>query len=378
VCVTGALRTTPTEALNVLLNILPIDVQVRYVAVSSAFRLSETKSWNARPYGHGNILESTAGATSSVTDFMTTKLDLGRRAEAVFPTRKDWETKNHPEGFDTVIYTDGSKMERGVGAGVYSDTLGVAESYRLPGKSSIFQAEVLAILKACEIANTNPHTGRQVAIATDSQAAIRALVSSTVSSKLVNECRDKLEGAGANHRITLLWVPGHRDIEGNEKADELAKRGSGLDSSTEELVYVPMNIAKRVVFTQFLLRASSRWKNSTKGKIAQKTWPTFDRNRIDELIRMTRKNVARVVAVYTGHWPIGTHASKMGIPFNESCRSCGDAQERETPLHFLCKCPALAGQRYKFLGKHFLHNLDEIAERRAGEVLNFLNSTGWI
>ena len=89
VCVTGALRTTPTEALNLLLNILLIDLQARYVPASSAFRLRAMKGWNARPYGHGNILESTDGTKGSVTDFMTTKLDLGRRAEAVFPTRKD-------------------------------------------------------------------------------------------------------------------------------------------------------------------------------------------------------------------------------------------------------------------------------------------------
>lgn len=33
------------------------------------------------------------------------------------------------------------------------------------------------------------------------------------------------------HSITLCWVPGYKDIAGNEAADKLAKKGAEIDPS---------------------------------------------------------------------------------------------------------------------------------------------------
>ena len=46
-----------------------------------------------------------------------------------------------------------------------------------------------------------------------------------VSSKLVWECLQTLQTLAADNSIALCWVPGYRGIDGNEKADALAKRG---------------------------------------------------------------------------------------------------------------------------------------------------------
>ena len=52
----------------------------------------------------------------------------------------------------TNIFTDGSKMESGVGAAVYCANPTISEAYKLPNHCSIFQAEVFAIGKAAEAA----------------------------------------------------------------------------------------------------------------------------------------------------------------------------------------------------------------------------------
>ena len=110
--------------------------------------------------------------------------------------------------YDAVLYTDGSRMETGVGAGVFSETLNVAESYRIPDHSSVFQAETLAILKACGVIRRNDSSMERIAIATDSQA----LSSSRVDSAVVRQCLRELTDIGGERSVTLVWVPGHRGI----------------------------------------------------------------------------------------------------------------------------------------------------------------------
>ena len=60
----------------------------------------------------------------------------------------------------------------------------------------------------------------------DSQAALRALDSPHITSRSVLTCRISLDEIATEMIICLCWVPGHRDIPGNCKADELAMEGT--------------------------------------------------------------------------------------------------------------------------------------------------------
>jgi len=82
---------------------------------------------------------------------------------------------------------------------------------------SIFQAKILALERFAQFSSDNGYCKQDIAIMTDSQySAI------TNSSKMVWECLGKLNELGRNNKVSLLWVPGYRGIEGNEKINILA------------------------------------------------------------------------------------------------------------------------------------------------------------
>ncbi|KAJ8981752.1 hypothetical protein NQ317_004932 [Molorchus minor] len=89
-----------------------------------------------------------------------------------------------------------------------------------------FQAEVYAILHCAKENTTRAYVNRRINIFSDSQAALKALTNPKVTSRLVWECQKELENLADHNRVTLLWEPGHSKIQGNEKADELARKGS--------------------------------------------------------------------------------------------------------------------------------------------------------
>ncbi|WP_219727168.1 ribonuclease H family protein, partial [Xanthomonas citri] len=108
-----------------------------------------------------------------------------------------------------------------------------------------------------------------IAILSDSQAAIQALDATITTSKVVEQSRNSLTNLSENHRVTLIWVPGHRNIEGNEKADELARGGSAMNSALAVPVFTPLGAVKNAISLKYLRIADCRWRDQTKCKISR-------------------------------------------------------------------------------------------------------------
>jgi len=63
----------------------------------------------------------------------------------------------------------------------------------------------------------------------------------------------------------------------------------------------------------------------------------------------------------------------MGLSNNPICRKCGT--EKETSVHVLCKCEALASLRYTYLDSFFL-DPEDIRVLAMGAIWNFAKGKG--
>ena len=81
----------------------------------------------------------------------------------------------------------------------------------------------------------------------DSQAALLALKSSTMTSVLVLDTKKILsELALKTRRLTLVWIKAHVGHEGNEHADELAKQGTTEDNKNNTILPPITNIKEKI------------------------------------------------------------------------------------------------------------------------------------
>ncbi|OFC59623.1 hypothetical protein BBW68_14995 [Candidatus Erwinia dacicola] len=378
ICISGALRTTPSQALNVILHLLPTDLFCKQVAAKSALRLRESSQLVACNKGHSRIL-SIFPFLPKTTDFHN---PIERKLNSVhniaFPTREEWKRGEVDRNTGISIYTDGSKLDHRVGGGVFCATLNTNIAFRLPDHCSVFQAEITAIKESLVVLTKSVLTTRSIYIYTDSQAALKSLKSPMVSSKLVKECLDLLEDLTSYFTINLQWVPGHSDIPGNCEADELARIGTTLQLTSEkEGIFMPLATCKHLISEHVINIAESRWRQSITCSTSRLTWQEWSVSRTNRLLKFKRNDIRTLIGVLTGHCLIGRHASRLGVPYNDYCRSCQEVEEEETVKHLLCECTALYRKRIATIGRGFLDDVSEVAQIKLFVLMKFIRSTGW-
>ena len=118
-----------------------------------------------------------------------------------------------------LAFSDGSKSIAGqISSGyvVYRhDVQKKAESFHLGKHTTVFQAEVYAILKVAEYLDSLQLRGKNIIIHSDSQAAILALQNARVTSNLVHLAMYQLNNVVEQNTVTIVWIKAHAGHKGN-------------------------------------------------------------------------------------------------------------------------------------------------------------------
>jgi len=124
--------------------------------------------------------------------------------------------------------------------------------------STVFEAEIYANL-ACVSSLYNERKA-SIAICSDSQAALKALQSAKTRSSLVAETKSALSKLSTFSSV--LWVPGHNNVPGNEIADKLAKQAAALEF-VGTVFGISSNTAQNTMSSWASLAHRNLWQSTT-------------------------------------------------------------------------------------------------------------------
>ena len=150
-----------------------------------------------------------------------------------------------------------------------------------------------------------------------------------------------------------FWVPGHSNVDGNERADHAAWTASHMSFIDPEPVF---GISPRAVRTALRLwvteQLSQKWQKEARCRQSKLLIPGPNLVRSRELNALSRSQLRTVIGLLTGHCPLNRHLNIMGVTADAICPLC--LEREETSFHFLGECDALSRHRSSILGGRYL------------------------
>ena len=132
--------------------------------------------------------------------------------------------------------------------------------FHLGRYSTVFHAEVLAIAEVAKKLITEKILNEKIMILVNSQVAIPAIQNSIVKSNTVLTCIKNLNILGKDNGVTIAWTSGHTVIQGNEKADILAKSESALNFlGPEPFLPIPYASCRAAIKDWSVKRLKTSW-----------------------------------------------------------------------------------------------------------------------
>ena len=247
--------------------------------------------------------------------------------------RRRTEEKIEGLEVEAILYTDGSTsgtQENG-GAGLYVQRRDGTEekmSWAAGRYCSSYGAEGVAFLRAIEWAEENQVT--PIAICTDSLSLQQALQRDDWrdADDWIGEIKEAAYRWGGD--ATVLWIPSHCGVTGNEIVDELADVGAKMAQNGIPVTHATAKARiKRV-----------KWE--VKHARAQETFGERRKPKFEVESAWTRGVRSLFSRLRTGHAPeLKQFKYKIEAEDDPYCE-CG---EEETIKHVLCECPRLARAR---------------------------------
>ena len=216
----------------------------------------------------------------------------------------------------------------------------------------------------------NGTKNKTIIINCDSQAAIKAVNSTTIKSKTTQKAGNyELHKLGQDNLVLLRWISAHKGYLGNEKADELAKKGSEDDEAQSVNLPVPRTEWKNALSLRSHRKMRARWKDMP--PLFRTVW----RSSYTKSLSSLGKDKLRAAMQYlTGHCELNYYLNKYkphSIP--KLCPHCN--MDEETMNHFIGHCPMWFYRRGRYFNCYYA-SVSEIADNFSlQKIFSYICST---
>lgn len=389
-CITGAMKTTPVNSLQVECNVPPLNIRFEYLKAKYLLKLLSFDrhpliaklSFYHRVYNPSNSSKTpfllhdfsnnisidqhyqihknrynwacfTGSFNSKFCDMnIYIKHDM-RHKEDVFEALSDYTNYKH-------IYTDGSKVDGSVSMATYIPHIKSGHGAKVPEVLTIFSAEALAILSALEYIKHNNNSISSWLIITDSQSVLLSLknnkfdISTNYIIHRIKTLFTELATAGFN--IKFFWTPSHIGVPGNEDVDNLARIIVNNDGPVQPITipYTDLSLLIKEKQTrlwyniwQETLQFKGAWYAEINGVVGRRPWFTCSN------VSRSRKYYTIMNRLRFGHGRFNAHLYRMKIIASPVCTDCSLGTE-QTLNHIFFECPAHNLERLLFIDKLLL------------------------
>ncbi|XP_058815695.1 uncharacterized protein LOC131679123 [Topomyia yanbarensis] len=220
-----------------------------------------------------------------------------------------------------MFYTDGSRISEATGFGIFNNNFSI--SLKLAEPASVYIAELAAVHYSLQIINTLPPN--HYFILTDSLSTIAALRSKRIDNHdpfFLGKIRESLSNLTRKcYKFTLVWLPAHCSIAGNEKADNLAKIGA-LDGEIYErpIAYNEFYSASR---QRTLASWQTSWDNGDMGRWLHSITPKVSTKAWFKGLDVSRDFIRVMSRLMSNHYTLDAHLRRIGLAEGNHC-ACGE------------------------------------------------------
>lgn len=379
--VSGAFHNTLKDSLNVLLYVPPLDLSLKELADRAYLRLKSQNNWDDR---RDDI--SIGKCSKRVKEI------IGNRGiDSCFKSIKHGETKfkviiGEIEEWSNIIeaikpkfnfFTDGSRIpETGrVASGAVERNSKWEIRIRLNDEATIFQAEMWALLEAAREALRRRPQSENIVFNVDSQAVLKALRKNSINTNTAWKCYSALQTLARGNNVYLNWVKSHNENEGNDAADEAAKR------ATEQEIAVQIELAPSYISGEIKLKYLNLFTQRWAAKAPRHPWAQVMIGAPDPkigkaLLNLNRTKLRVIIGIKSGMAPLRSIMYKWKLTDSNVCRNCG--KHEENIKHWLTECNSLRYKRIEVFGVTVLDNPQVLKSINFFKLLKFAEKTDLI
>ena len=144
-------------------------------------------------------------------------------------------------------------------------------------------------------------------------------------------------------------MPGHSGIQGNEKADELARQGSSY-LGPEPVLGIPKCMARSALKLWIREKHNVHCRNRQGHRHSKAFIQESCSKTAKEVVMLSRNKVRIATGLLTGYMAVKCYVNKLNLYQGSLCSRLCD-KGPETAEHIICYCEALDHKRHFLFGK---------------------------